>query len=94
VGAALQQAVEDGLGEIGKLALILDRAYTGMEGAERATEMVLQIRRPGAPVPQPDTRKNRAVPRETSASGVPRPRAPRRRIPVAQRLLGIGAQAG
>lgn len=74
-----------------EMAGILGRAYAGMDGAEEATRLVLGVRRPGARVPQPAPRPTTTPRRESigSTAGT-RPRSPRRRLPVAQRLVAIG----
>ncbi len=74
------------------LAAILGRAYAGMAGAEDATGMVMRIQRPGARTAEATMvpRKNRPDP-PVSVAG-PRPRAPRRRLPMAQRIVAVAGR--
>lgn len=78
-----------------ELSGVLGRAYSRMEGAEEATSMVLAIRPPGSRVPQPRPRQMAAAPPVAAVTALPshRHRAPRRRLPVAQRLIAVGGAA-
>ena len=75
-----------------EIAGVLDRAYVGMEGAEEATRLVIGVRRPGARAPHAAPPQTTPTPQRESTAGIPgpRPRTPRRRLPVAQRLVAIG----
>jgi hypothetical protein len=80
-----------------ELATMLDQAYTGMDGGAEAAGIVRQVRSPEVRAAQQPPRQTTAgPPNSTGIASGPRVRAPRRRLPVAQRLVAIGgaAQAG